>query len=100
MLNIDELLGEKKSIQFGGIEYQVNEPTLQNMLEAQKILEEPDETGQFAAMQKFVELLIPGLDVSKVPVRVLGPLFEYVINAEKKTEKPAPAPLNHKKGKK
>lgn len=89
MLNIDELLGEKKSIHWGGAEYQVNEPTLQNMLEAQKILEVSDEVGQLESMQRFIELLIPGFDVSKVPVRVLGPIFEYVIGTEKKTETPA-----------
>lgn len=100
MLNIDELLGEKKSIQFGGVVYDVNEPTLQNMLEAQKILESPDEAGQYEGMQKFIELLIPGLDVSTVPVRMLGAIFEYVVGTEKKTEKPAPTPLNHKKMKK
>lgn len=90
MLNLDELLGEKKSIQWGGQEYTVNEPSLADVFEAQRILAATDEKEQFAGMSEIVKMLVPGLDVSKMPLRMLSPLFDYVINgAEKKTEPPA-----------
>lgn len=91
MLNLDELLGEKKSIQWGGQEYQVNEPSLGNILEAERILKASDEKEHLSGMSDFVKLMVPGLDVSNIPVRLIPALFEYITTsgAEKKTEAPA-----------
>lgn len=94
MLNIDELIGPKKSIQFKGVDYPVDEPTLEHILEAEKVLEAPRGDEQLSGMSELIKLLVPGLDIKKIPVRMLSALFNYVIGTEeKKTEEPAAAEI-------
>lgn len=89
-LNIDQLIGEQKKIIFGGKEYDVAEPTLEIALKAEKMLSGPD-GADTESMAKFIEMMIPGLDIKKIPVRMFKRLFNYMmddnLNNNEETEK-------------
>ena len=89
MLNIDELLGESKKIVFVGTEYIVNDPTLETILLIDKMIgEAKGETEQLEVMGKAINMMIPGFDITKVPVRAYASIFNYLIGND---EKNAPA---------
>ena len=85
MLNLDELLGEKKSIRWNGVDYPVEEITLRTVLKADKALQDAKDTRDvWQGMSQIVKEVVPGLDVDAVPVRALEKLFSYVVNGEDK----------------
>lgn len=93
LLNIDELIGEPKKIVFGGKEYVVTEPTLETMLRAEQMLDKGKADGRdLEAMAEIVAMMIPGLEVQKVPARALAPLFSFLMGADEKNSQTAQTP--------
>ena len=93
LLNIDELIGDPKKIVFGGKEYTVSEPTLETMLRAEQMLDKGKaDEKDLEAMAEVVAMMIPGLDVRKVPARALAPLFSFLMGADEKNSQTAQTP--------
>lgn len=87
MLNIDKLIGEKKKIVFGGKEYEVQEPTLETVIAADKLLKgEGGEDKLLTDMAQLIKELVPGLDLNAVPVRVMLPMLNYIISGDENQE--------------
>ena len=93
MLNLDELLGEKRSSRWNGRDYPVEEITLRTVLKADKAMQDAKDTRDvWQGMSQIVKEVVPGLDVDAVPVRALEKLFAYVVNGEEKQPPLAIAP--------
>ena len=82
MLNIDELIGEGKTILYRGKEYEVKEITLKNVLEANKLLSTEDGDKALQGMSKVTADLVPDLPVDEIPLRALKSIFNYIMDVE------------------
>ena len=82
MLNIDELIGEGKTILYRGKEYEVKEITLKNVLEANKLLSTEDGDKALQGMSKVTAALVPDLPVDDMPLRALKSIFNYIMDVE------------------
>lgn len=96
-LNIDELLGEPRSIKWQGKDYPVTELTLGVALMAQKMIEEGRENNIEDA-KKIFDVCVPGLDIDSLPARAIMPLMVFVTTPvnSKNAEEP-PKTKNRKK---
>lgn len=81
VFNLDELVQDRQEVVWKGNRYEVKEPTVQESLEFQRILQEVDGTDAgtvFGAIGKAVAFMIPGLPVEEIPSRRLMDLLAFV----------------------
>lgn len=81
LLNIDEILGEPRTVSWQGKEYKVLEPTLAIRLEIEK------GDDDLEGMSKVLGHLVPGLELDTVPIRALPALFRFVLGDDTADEK-------------
>ncbi|MEG1501962.1 MAG: hypothetical protein RR203_02480 [Synergistaceae bacterium] len=86
MLNIDELIGEKKVIVYGGREYEVKEVTLELTLEVDKKLKTATDENMLETMSEVIEKLVPDLPIKTMSIKALKPMFDYILDVEEKKD--------------
>lgn len=93
MLNIDKLIGEPKVVTWGGKEYPAKEVTLAVVIKAQKVIDsnKSDEV-LLRETSALVSELVPELDINKLPVRAIRPLFNYLMSDSEDAEKNSQTP--------
>lgn len=87
IFNVENLLGEKKTISWQGKSYDVVEMNVEMSLRAEHVVEQlgdeaNDPITSYHEMVKLIEALVPGLDVASLPARVIPAIFFYIATSK------------------
>ena len=87
VFNVESLLGEKKTINWQDKSYDVVEMNVEMSLRAERVVEQlgneaNDPMVSYHEMVKLIEELVPGLNVSALPARVIPAIFFYIASSK------------------
>ena len=100
MLNIDTLLGETKTLVWRNVKYVIAEPTVEDALRMQCIVDKlTDKTAApeivVQDMLEMIKKAIPDLDASTLPLRVIPAVFVYIAAVKLENEQNLVADLEN-----
>lgn len=83
MLNIDALLGETKTLMWRDAQYSIVEPTVEQALRMQRIVDtmSDKEVAPETIVQDMLDMIkasVPELDTTTLPLRVVPAVFIYI----------------------